>query len=142
MGAGTGITVGFSFMNGLLLFCATLIVWQLSLRITNMSFTALIWIIMPIVSYLISFILNSAIQMLSCNAIQIQQIALNSIFPPVFVIAFLIISYLSMFRSPVVGVLPLGLSPELHTVLPYGFFLFWAGMFGEGLSAGFSQGCA
>lgn len=139
--SGSGVTVGFSFANGLALLTATVLIGWFSQTYNGFSFQTLLWIILPVLSFIFTLALNTGVQSLSCSSINLKQTAMNSIFTPIFVIAFLAISWISAFQSPIIGILPVGLSQNLQEVIAYSFFMFWAGMFGEGLGAGFAQSC-
>ena len=145
--SGSSITVGFSFANGLYLMTVTVLLGWISQlgwfqqSFPFLSFRSLTWIVLPIVGYLFAFGLNAGIQYLSCSSVQLKQVAMNSIFTPVAILGFLLISLLSIFTSPVIGVLPFSITPSLKIVLAVSFFMFWAGMFGEAIGSGFAQSC-
>ena len=139
--SGSTLTVAFSFCCGFLLIALTFLTGWLSEIYKGFSFIYYLWLILPVASYVISLILNSAIQGLSCNKVNIQQTLINSLFTPVFVVAYLLISWLRAFRGPVEGILPITLTVNIQEKISYGFFMFWAGMLGQGLSSGFSQSC-
>jgi hypothetical protein len=103
------------------------------------------WILlatMPFASYAIGFALNALVQYLSCSSVNAIQIALDSLFGPIFTTMILVITwFFPSLTSPVLSVLPETLTPFYQKAVSEGFYLFWGGLYAQALSAGYAQSC-
>lgn len=100
-----------------------------------------IFLILPVASFQIGFLLNILTQYITCSKLNFPVIALNSIFAPLLVTVALFLLYLiPSLENPVRAVLPFTLDEPLRKGLAQSFYLFWAGLYGQALAAGFLQG--
>jgi hypothetical protein len=133
------LILGLSIASGSTLFlCAILFGWIL-LNYYNTTSSWFLWILMPIISYVLAFGWNSISQKVSCGSINPGQVASNSVFAPVFMLGGLgLAKFLS---GPVVNSIPTSFQGPMAAFIAIGFYAFWAGMFGTAISAGLSQSC-
>ena len=70
------------------------------------------------------------------------QISINSLFAPALVTVFSFLLYFIPFLlSPLNDVLPNSLDLVTKSVLSKGFYMFWAGLYGQTIASGFLQAC-
>jgi hypothetical protein len=132
--------LGYSFTEGMILAVITLFIgWQTVSH--NLSFTALIWIILPFLSYAITFASLAAINHIKCGTINFTLVGTSSIFTLGAVIFFLILSYFSFFQNFIIPVVPVNLQPAYGAIIATAFFMFWAGLYGNAFGYGFVQAC-
>jgi hypothetical protein len=134
-------TFAVSFALGSILFVLTLFLGWLSTSI-NFSFSYLKWMLLPILGYLLALGINSGVQAASCGSVKIGQIALGAIPVPLAILAGLILTLSSFVRSAIAAAVPLSMRASLGDIVAIGFYMFWAGMFGEAFSGGFATSCA
>ncbi len=140
MGAETVTTLGMSAISGISLFACTIAIGYLSKEF-GYSFLVLLWIAMPILAFLVALAINTLTQKVSCPEINVQKVFGNSGFNSIFVLAFLGLAWFSGVRSPIEGVLTFIQDPFVKETVAYGYYMFWAGLFGEAIGAGLAQGC-
>jgi hypothetical protein len=99
------------------------------------------WFLLPTIGYLITLGLNSFIQSVSCGKVKVQQIAMGSLSVPIAIFFFLLLTLSSWVRSPVEMAVPFAMRAKYAGLLAVGFYMFWAGMFGESVASGFAQSC-
>jgi hypothetical protein len=137
---GTSNTLGYSFAEGVLIAIITLIIgWQTVSYGAN--FTKFIWLILPILSYAISFGSLAIVNNFTCGSINYSLVATSSIFMFGSVVFFLGLSYFSFFQNFIVPVLPINLQYTYGPIVATAFFMFWAGMYGSAFGYGFAQSC-
>ena len=141
MGAEIGTTIAMSFISGFCLFAITVSIGYISEQF-NVSFIPFIWIAMPVIGYLIACAVNALTQQVSCSSIDIKKVFMTSFYNPIFILVFLLISWFSVFRSPIEGMLIFIPDNFIRTTVAYGYYMFWAGLFGEAIGSGIAQGCA
>jgi hypothetical protein len=133
-------TLGYSFAEGVLIAIITLIIgWQTVTYGGN--FTKFIWLILPILSYLISFGSLAIVNNIACGSINYSLVATSSVFVFVSVIFFLGLSYFSFFQNFIIPVVPVNLQNIYGPIVATAFFMFWAGMYGSAFGYGFAQSC-
>jgi hypothetical protein len=137
---GAGEVVGYSIGQGLILFLATTLIGLFASSV-NMSFRLLAYSILPIVAYLSSLALLSAVNYGACGDVSLPLIARASIFTPGAVLVFLVISGFTFFQGFVLNVLPPDLRASFGAVLAVAFYMFWAGMYGGAFGVGFANSC-
>lgn len=140
MGAETATTLGMSAISGILLFASTITLGYISDEF-GYSFLILMWFAMPVIAFLVASAINTLTQKTSCPEINTHKVFSNSWFNSVFVIAFLGLAWFSGVRSPIEGVLTFIQDPFTRETVAYGYYMFWAGLFGEAIGAGLAQGC-
>lgn len=140
MGAETAVTLGMSAISGISLFATTILIGYISNEF-GYSFLLLMWIAMPIVAFAVASAINTLTQKVSCPNINVKKVFGNSGFNSVFVLAFLALAWFSGVRSPIEGVLTFIQDPITRETVAYGYYMFWAGLFGEAIGAGLAQGC-
>ncbi len=133
-------TLGYSFAQGLILFVITVSIGWFTLTF-NKSFTAYCWLVLPIISYLLSFGVLSFVNSLVCGKTNFSLVATSSVFTLAAVIFFLILSYFNFFQNFIIPIVPVSVQQTLGPILATGFFIFWAGMYGGAFGYGFAQGC-
>jgi hypothetical protein len=107
----------------------------------NLNFTKFVWLILPVISYLISLGLLTIVNSSACGSVNLPLIATSSIFTFVAVIFFLIISYFGFFQNFIIPILPPSLQASFGTIIATSFFVFWGGMYGGAFGYGFAQSC-
>lgn len=137
---GTSATLWISVAVGVGLFTVALFIGYFN---TIYSFNAnlLNWLLLPTVGYLIALGLNSFIQSVYCGKVNIKQIAIGSVSVPIMILLFLLLCLSSWVRYPVETAVPLEYRAKYASLLAIGFYMFWAGMFGESAASGFAQSC-
>lgn len=137
---GTSNTLGYSFAQGSLLAIITLLIGYVTEN-NNMNFTKIAWLIMPILSYALTFGSLAFINNMACGSLNLTLVASSSLFTFAAVIFFLIIAYFSFFQNFIIPVLPASLQHVYGTAVATAFFMFWAGIYGNAFGYGFAQSC-
>jgi hypothetical protein len=133
-------TIVYSGVQGLVLSLLVFILgWNTNTY--NLNFTKFVWLILPIISYLISLGLLAIVNSSACGSVNLPLIATSSIFTFVAVIFFLIISYFGFFQNFIIPILPPSLQASFGTIIATSFFVFWGGMYGGAFGYGFAQSC-
>jgi hypothetical protein len=133
-------TFAVSFALGSILFVLTLFLGWLSTSI-QVKFSYLTWMLLPVLAYGLALGVNSGVQAASCGSVKIGQIALGALVVPVTVLIGLTLTLSSFVRSAVSVAVPLSMRQMYGDVVAVGFYMFWAGMFGEAFSGGFATSC-
>jgi hypothetical protein len=82
------------------------------------------------------------IQQQNCKTIQMKQVASNAALAfGIQAITLLLVWFFPSLREIVTNVLPADSDPVIKTSIGYGFFSFWAAMYGITLGGGFSAVC-
>ena len=137
---GTTTTLALSFAVGIALFGSTIILGWLSTTYKwNENFTK--WIVLPVISFVVTFLINIIVQTITCKKTEYPKIASGAILVPVFVLCGLLISLSGLIRSPIESAIPLASRLKYGSLFAIGYYVFWAGMFGEAFSGGFAQAC-
>ncbi len=132
--------LGLSFAMGMSLLAITLLLGWLS-NTYSFSENILKWVILPVLGYGIALGLNSLNQYLTCKTIRPGQIAIISVTVPIAIFGFLLLTLLPFIRMPIEMAVPTKYVAQYGGVIAVAFYMFWAGMFGEGIAGGFSQSC-
>lgn len=99
--------------------------------------------VLTVVSFFVAFLLNTITQYLSCGKLNAIQLASTSAMPAGITGAVvLLLSFMPFLESPVMTVLPETLTPIYKKALSQGFYVFWAGLYGQLIASGFVQTCA
>ncbi len=106
----------------------------------NVHNNIIIWIVLIILSYLLSFALNTIIQLINCGTLYPISIAKNSTWIPVFVAIFLGLSNIGFLSWAVEGILP-DMGNFNKQAISRGFYIFWGAMYGQLISGGLVQSC-
>jgi hypothetical protein len=132
--------LGYSFTEGIILAIITLIIgWQ---TVTyNVNFVPYIWLILPVLSYALTFVSLGAINYIKCGSVNFTLVGTSSIFTFGSVIFFLILSYFSFFQNFIIPVIPANLQYTYGAIVATAFFMFWAGLYGNAFGYGFVQSC-
>lgn len=120
---------------------ALVILFNWVIKYANISGTFVQWIALPTLAYFIALGLNAFVQSISCGAIQIKQLAVGAVSVPAAVLGFLVLTLIPFVRAPISQILP----PSYRGMGDYmalGFYMFWAGMFGEAMAGGLAQSCS
>ena len=99
------------------------------------------WAILPALGYGIAIGLNSLNQYLTCKTIRPGQIAITSVTVPIAIFGFLLLTLIPFIRTPIEMAVPTEYMARYGGLIALAFYMFWAGMFGEGIAGGFSQSC-
>lgn len=134
-------TFWLSLCIGVSLFTLTILLAYVHLTY-NINSNLLKWLFLPTLGYIITIGFNSFIQNIFCGSINIKQILIGSLSVPIAIILFLILSYFSFVRYPIESAVPSNLRDNYGGIFAIAFYMFWAGMFGESFSSGFSQSCS
>jgi hypothetical protein len=132
--------LGLSFAMGAALFTITVLLGWFSMQY-SWSANLLKWLLLPALGYVVALGINSTIQYISCKTIKPGQIAIISSSIPIAIYAFLLLTLISFIRSPIEMAVPESYKAKYGGLFAIAFYMFWAGMFGEGLAGGFSQTC-
>ncbi len=135
-----GTTFGLSFAMGSALVSLSLLLGWVS-RTFLVDQTLLQWILLPTLGYVVALGINSLVQQMFCGKINIKQLAVGATTIPIAVVLFLLLMLLGFVRAPVVQAVPLAYRMQYGATMALAFYMFWAGMFGEGLAGGFAQAC-
>jgi phosphate/sulfate permease len=136
----TAQTLGLSVGLGMCLFAITIFFGWLSISY-NLNQNFLKWVLLPTLGYIIAIGFNSLIQGVSCKNVEFYQIAVGSLPVLTFIYFFLLLTLLGFVRAPIQSAVPLRYRQIYGGILSIGFYMFWAGMFGEAVSGGFAQIC-
>ena len=136
----TGTTVGLSLAVGLALATLTLTLGWISIRY-SINANMLKWIVLPTIGYGIAVSINAFLQQISCGFVRMEQIALGSL--PVLgaILLFLILTLMSSIRYPVEQAVDTAYKAQWAGIFALGFYMFWAGMFGESFASALAQSC-
>lgn len=136
------IQASFSFFVGILLFCTPLIFYYMFPMASATMFNAFLFLGLPLFSYAFTLGINSLVQFLSCNRVSIQQVALASLAPVGFVLAFgSAAHFFPLLQSPVLSAVSWVPDTTTQKAIALGFYLFWGGAYGEAIAAGLVTGC-
>jgi hypothetical protein len=95
-----------------------------------------------IASYGVGLVLNAFTQLITCPSVNGPQIALASLFGPMYVwIALFLVWAISSLEYPVLTILPETLTPLYKKAISRGFYIFWAGMYAQVIASGYTQVC-
>jgi hypothetical protein len=136
------VVVRYSITIGSAIFIM-LIVMVGILMISSMGFTGLLikWLLLPIISYCISFGFNALLQNIQCNKVNIGQIAKVTVFTPAVIIAgILIVDYVPFLLYPIRAAM-VGFSDNAIKMVGTSFIIFWAAYYAQILEASLSLVC-
>lgn len=135
------LRVVFSLSHGILLVFAIILIYVIFGEAQLPSGWVLLGILTAI-SFAIGLMLNMLIQYLACSNLNIVQIASASGIPAgITATVVLLLVLFPVFETPVLSVLPETLTPLYKKAISQGFYIFWAGLYGQLISAGFTQIC-
>ena len=138
----TTVRLSFALVNGLILAIVLPVSYMFYPIFTDTYLPLFLFVLIPALSYLVSFGLNALTQYISCGTVSATQIALSASLNPVYVLGFAFVVWLlPMFRSFVSVVLPEGADETMKKSLSYSFYLLWGGLYGQVFSGGFAQAC-
>ena len=133
--------VGYRFSQGLLFAIITILIGWYVVANNLISFTRYIWIILPLLSFALSFLFLIAVNYTQCGSVNFPLITSSSMFTFVSILFFLIVSYFSFFQNFIIPIIPINLQQSYGIVIATAFFIFWAGMYGGAFGYGFAQSC-
>jgi hypothetical protein len=107
----------------------------------NLNANLFKWLLLPTLGYCFAFAINSITQYTSCGFVNPGQIATGSLSVLYSILFFLVLSLSGFIRSPIVSAVPMLYRAKYGGLFAIGFYMFWAGMFGEAFAGGFAQGC-
>lgn len=131
----------FSLSHGILLVFSIILIYVVlgDTRIPS------VWFLLGVlgtISFLVGLLLNTITQYLSCGKLNAEQLGVtSSIAAGITGAVIVIISMLPVIESPVMTVLPETLTPIYKKALSQGFYIFWAGLYGQLIASGFVQTC-
>lgn len=135
-----GVTIGTSFGMGFLMIALTSLLIWLQTNF-NTPFHSWKWIVLPVLGYLAAVGINSSIQYTSCSQMMVGSLFATSASVPIAIFLFLLLSSIGFVSSPIVSATPLAMRMQYGPMFAVMFYMFWAGMFGEGIAGGLSQIC-
>ena len=136
----SGITIGISFAVAISLAGISLFLSWVSANY-GFNMDILKWFLLPTLGDLVTLGLNMFLQQVSCKKSSIKQIAIASSPVPIAILFFLLITLAGFVRAPIESAVPLLYRIKYGPSMALAFYMFWAGMFGEGIAGGFAQGC-
>jgi hypothetical protein len=136
------IQVSFSLILGILLFSASLIFFYMFPTASSTLIQVFLFALLPSLTYLFTLGINSLVQFLSCNTVNIKQVALSSFVPVGFLFLFGGLAYfLPTFLSPIQSAITWMGDSITQYAIAIGFYLFWAGAYGESIAVGMVTSC-
>lgn len=136
----TTVRISFSILQGALMgIMYPLLMWLVpTLYYTN---PLLMFLVIIPIAYITSLGINSLVQYLQCQKVNMGQVAAVSAITPGFVGVFGVLAYyLPIIRGPIESLVPLG-TQESKDLWGYLFYLFWAGMYGQAVASGLLSSC-
>lgn len=131
----------FSLAQGILLVFCTILIY-VTFGEMNQPSTWFLLLLLTVLSFGVAIFLNMIIQYLACSKINIIQLLSASGIPAGITAAVVaVLAMFPFFESPVVGVLPEALTPLYKKAISQGFYMFWAGLYGQLMASGFVQVC-
>ncbi len=138
----TTVRLSFALVNGLILAIVLPVSYMFFPYFTDTYLPLYLLVLIPALSYCVSFGLNALTQYISCGTVAPGQIAIAASMNPAFVALFGFIAWLfPFFQSFVSAVLPEGADETMKKSLSYSFYLLWGGLYGQVFSGGFAQAC-
>jgi hypothetical protein len=138
----TTVRLSFALVNGLILAIVLPVSYMFYPMFTDTYLPLFLFLLIPVLSYVVSFGLNALTQYISCGTVDASQVALSATLNPLYVLGFSFIAWLlPFFRSFVSAVLPEGADETMKKSLSYSFYLLWGGLYGQVFSGGFAQAC-
>jgi hypothetical protein len=138
---GTAQNLGLSLAMGMTLFSITILLgWVNTTYGINGNF--LKWVVLPVLGYGIAFGINGAVHSSSCKTFNAAQVALGNLSILGAILITLLVTLSSFIRSFIEVAVPPVYRTKYGGAIALGFYLFWAGMFGESIAGGFAQSCA
>lgn len=133
-------TFGVSFGMGLALFGLTMLLAWASITY-NWNQNLLKFLLLPTLGYGLALALNSLLQYTTCTTVKIEQIAIASVPILLAIGAGLLLTIFPFIRSPIESVFSGSTRLVYGGAFAIGFYMFWAGMFGEAIASGMAQSC-
>jgi hypothetical protein len=156
--ASAGYTYGTSVVLGLFIACFIMILFMF--KLSPFAYYFILYIGVPIMSFLLSSAIALGGQQLACGSMDPASAFLGSVWTPIAVWGFLIISSFSILRAPIISLFSIGdtdcrkpkssgsvclsdieIKTPMYKGLAIGYYVFWGVMFGQTVSSGFSQVC-
>lgn len=138
----TTVRLSFALVNGLILAIVLPVSYMFYPMFTDTYLPLFLFILIPALSYIVSFGLNALTQYISCGTVNAGQIALAASMNPAYVAGFAFVTWMLPFlQSFVSAVLPEGADETMKKSLSYSFYLLWGGIYGQVFSGGFAQAC-
>jgi uncharacterized MnhB-related membrane protein len=138
---GTAQNLGLSLAMGMTLFSITILLGWINTTY-NINGNFLKWVVLPVLGYGIAFGINGAVHSSSCKTFNAAQVALGNLSILGAILITLLITLSSFIRSFIEVAVPPVYRNKYGGAIALGFYLFWAGMFGESIAGGFAQSCA
>jgi hypothetical protein len=133
-------TFGISFGMGLALFGMTMLLAWASITY-NWNQNLLKFLLLPTLGYGLALAFNSLLQYTTCTTVKIEQIAIASVPVLLAIGAGLLVTLFPFIRSPIESIFSGSTRFVYGGAFAIGFYMFWAGMFGEAIASGMAQSC-
>jgi hypothetical protein len=133
-------TFGVSFGMGLALFGLTMLLAWASITY-NWNQNLLKFLLLPTLGYGLALAFNSLLQYTTCTTVKIEQIAIASVPILLAIGAGLLLTLFPFIRSPIESIFSGSTKLVYGGAFAIGFYMFWAGMFGEAIASGMAQSC-
>jgi hypothetical protein len=141
-GVNTTLRAIFSLVSGIILAFFVLGFFIIDPTAVENTFRIVIFLILPLFSYLLSLGINTLHQYISCGTISFPSLALASSLTPVFILIVSLLSYFVPFiRSLVETALPATADSNMKRAFGFAFYIFWAGIYSQTISSGLIQSC-
>jgi hypothetical protein len=138
----TTVRLSFALVNGLILAIILPVSYMFYPIFTDQYLPLFLFLIIPVISYVVSFGLNALTQYISCGTVSAGQVATAASLNPMYVLGFGFLAWIfPVFQSVVSAVLPEGADETMKKSLSYSFYLLWGGLYGQVFSGGFAQAC-
>ncbi len=125
---------------GLALFGLTMLLAWASITY-NWNQNLLKFLLLPTLGYGLALAFNSLLQYTTCTTVKIEQIAIASVPILLAIGAGLLLTLFPFIRSPIESIFSGSTKLVYGGAFAIGFYMFWAGMFGEAIASGMAQSC-
>jgi hypothetical protein len=127
-----GIILAFFVLGSFILFPATV----------DSMLKTILFLVLPVVSYLLSLAINTLNQYISCGSVSLAPVAIASSLTPGVVLAISLLTYFVTFpRAIVEAALPATADLNMKKAFGFAFYTLWAGIYSQTISSGLIQAC-
>lgn len=139
----SAVVLAFSLVSALFISIVPLLTTLYKESLSTTAIYAILFGLLPIVTYCMTCIFNIFIQLIRCGSINGIQIA-TAAAPSVGFVAVLggLASMIGFLRSPIESILPIGLTPDMKKGIAVSFYIFWGAVYGQALGGSLSQSCS
>lgn len=137
----TTVRISFCILQGVVLGISYPLITWLYPNLFEMYPYWVFLLVIPIIAYISSLGINTLLQYIQCQKVNMGQVAAASAIPPVFAAGFaILVRWFPFLLKPIEELS----SPESFIskdLWGYLFYLFWAGMYGQAVASGLLSSC-